>query len=324
MENRSHALAAGLFVIICGLTAVLGLWWLGQTDEKVDRYILETRKNVTGLNVQAVVRYRGIRAGKVDMIAPSAVDPRVLQVHITLDSRFKLTKAATAQLGYQGVTGLAYVMIEDDGSSNEPLRVGAGETAPTIPLRATLFDTMGEKAGDIVTQIGTVSTRLANLLDEKNVGQISKTLENVAVASDGMKDFSAAMAGLREALSVANMQRLKQTLAHVEKTAGEAAPLTAEVREMVRSLTALSDKLDMLAGQSGAVGEELATATLPRANALMREVSANSRQVNQLLEKLESNPQMLIFGGDISFPGPGEAGFVVPQRIPQQTTQPAR
>ena len=313
MENRSHALAAGLFVIVFGLAAALALWWLGQTDEKVDRYVLETRKNVTGLNVQATVRYRGIRAGKVDMIEPSPRDPRILHVHISLDSRFKLTKATTAQLGYQGVTGLAYVLIEDDGSSNEPLRVGAGETAPTIPLKATLFDTMGEKAGDIVTQIGVVSTRLAELLDEKNTKSISRTLENVATASDSMKDLPAVMASLREALSAANMQRLQQILVQVEKTAGEAAPLTGEVREMVRSLTVLSKKVDVLAGQGGAVGEELATATLPRANALMREVGANSRQINQLLEKLESNPQMLIFGGDMGPPGPGETGFVVPQ-----------
>jgi phospholipid/cholesterol/gamma-HCH transport system substrate-binding protein len=260
------------------------------------------------------VRYRGIRAGKVDKIEPAATDPRVLQVHISLDSRFKLTKAATAQLGYQGVTGLAYVMIEDDGSSNEFLKVGAGETAPTIPLKATLFDTMGEKAGDIVAQIGTVSARLAELLNEKNTRHISQTFENVALASNGMKELPAVMAGLREILSAANLQRMQQTLAHVEKTAGEAAPLTAEVREMVRSLTALSGKLDALAGQGGAVGEELTAATLPRANALMREVSANSRQIHQLLEKLESNPQMLIFGGDMGSPGPGEAGFVAPQR----------
>lgn len=314
MENRSHALAAGLFVLLFGLAAALALWWLGQSDDKVDRYVLETRKNVTGLNVQATVRYRGIRAGKVDKIEPAPADPRVLQVHISLDSRFKLTKAATAQLGYQGVTGLAYVQIEDDGSSNEFLRVGAGQTAPTIQLKATLFDTMGEKAGDIVAQIGIVSTRLAELLNEKNTKHISRTLENVALASDGMKELPVVMTGLREILSAANLQRLQQTLAHVEKTAGEAAPLTSEVREMVRSLTALAGKLDVLAGQSGAVGEELTAATLPRANALMREVSANSRQINQLMEKLESNPQMLIFGGDMGSPGPGEAGFVAPQR----------
>lgn len=312
MENRSHALAAGIFVLLFGLAAGLALWWLGQSDESVDRYVLETKKNVTGLNVQATVRYRGIRAGKVDTIETDPRDPRVIQVRISLDSRFKLTKGTSAQLGYQGVTGLAYVQLEDDGSSPELLKVGADGTAPRIPLKATLFDTLGEKAGDIVTQIGMVSSRLAAILDEKNANNISRTLENVAAASDGMKELPALMASLRQALSAANLQRLQQILVHVEKTAGEAAPLTAEFRELVRSMNALSHKLDRIATHGDAAGEEIATATLPRANALMRELNINARQINHLLENLESNPQMLLFGRDTVKPGPGEAGFAAP------------
>jgi phospholipid/cholesterol/gamma-HCH transport system substrate-binding protein len=57
-------------------------------------------------------------------------DPRVILVRISVDNRFKLTKGSTAQLGYQGVTGLAYVQIEDNGSSIEPL-VGAKRRAPS-------------------------------------------------------------------------------------------------------------------------------------------------------------------------------------------------
>jgi phospholipid/cholesterol/gamma-HCH transport system substrate-binding protein len=312
MENRSHALAAGIFVLLFGFAAGLALWWLGQSDESVDHYVLETRKNVTGLNLQAIVRYRGIRAGKVNAIDTDPNDPRIIQVRISLDSRFKLTKGTTAQLGYQGVTGLAYVQLEDDGSSAELLKVGAGDTAPRIPLKATLFDTLGEKAGDIVTQVGTVAARLASILDEKNARNISRTLENVAVASDGMKELPVLMASLRQALSAGNLQRLQQILAHVEKTAGEAAPLTAELRELVRSMNALSQKLDRVAAQGDSAGQEVAATTLPRANALMRELSTNARQINQLLENLESNPQMLLFGRDAVKPGPGEAGFAAP------------
>jgi phospholipid/cholesterol/gamma-HCH transport system substrate-binding protein len=79
MENRAHALAAGIFTILLGIAAAIAIWWLGQSDESTTRYVLETRRNVTGLNVQAQVRYRGIRAGKVQAIEPdekrSAGDP---------------------------------------------------------------------------------------------------------------------------------------------------------------------------------------------------------------------------------------------------------
>jgi phospholipid/cholesterol/gamma-HCH transport system substrate-binding protein len=311
MENRSHALAAGIFVLVLSFAAAFAVWWLGQSSDDVDRYVLETRRNVTGLNVQAAVRYRGIRAGKVERIETDPADPRVIQVYVTLDSRFKLTRAATAQLGYQGVTGLAYIQIEDDRSVPERLE-GKGGDLPRIALKPTLFDSLGDKVGDIVAQVSTVATRLATVLDEKNARNLARSLENMAAGSEAMKELPAVMASLRQAVSPANLQRLNQILAHVEKTAGQGAPLAAEMRETVRAMTALAQKLDRVAGQGELAGEELAAATLPRASVLMREAAQNARQLNQLLERLESNPQMLIFGNDAGRPGPGEAGFAAP------------
>jgi len=308
MENRSHALAAGIFTILLGICSAVAIWWLGQSDESTTTYILETRRNVTGLNLQAQVRYRGIRAGKVTAIEPDDGDPRVILVHINIDSRFKLTRSSTAQLGYQGVTGLAYVQIEDDGSSLEPLTGKDGEPA-RLALRPTLFDTLGEKAVDIVTQVSAVSLRLGKLLDDKNVQNLSRTLENVAAASDSLREMPAILASVREVLSEGNMRNLRQILVQVEKTAGEAAPLTRELRALVASMGSLSRRIEQLAG---GVGDELTATTLPRANELMRELTASSRQLSRVLERLENNPQMLIFGRDAGVPGPGEAGFSAP------------
>jgi len=305
MENRSHALAAGIFTIFLGLAAAVGIWWLGQSDESTTTYILETRRNVTGLNVQAQVRFRGIRAGKVVAIEPDEADPRVILVRVNIDNRFKLTRGSTAQLGYQGVTGLAFVQIEDDGSSSEPLAGKGGETV-RIALRPTLFDTLDEKAGEIVSQISTVSLRLGKVLDEKNVQNFSRTLDNLANASDGLRDMPKILASMREALSEANMRSLRQILVHVEKTAGESSPLTVEMRELVKSMNVLSQRFDRLAASAG---DELTTAMLPRATALMNELATNSRQLSRVLDGLESNPQMLLFGRGAAAPGPGEAGF---------------
>ncbi|MDK9704347.1 MAG: MlaD family protein [Sulfuritalea sp.] len=308
MENKSHALAAGIFTILFAIAAAVAIWWLGQSDESTTTYLLETRGSVTGLNVQAQVRYRGIRAGKVSAIEPDAADPRTILVRITVDNRFKLTRGSTAKLGYQGVTGLAYVQIEDDGSSTEPLLAKDGEPA-RIALRPTLFDTLGEKASDIIDKIGAVSLRLGKLLDEKNVNNLSRTLENVATASDGLREMPVILASMREALSESNLRNLRQILAHVEKTAGQGAPLAAEMRELVQSMSVLSRRFDQL---TGSAGYELTTGMLPRANALMRELATNSRQLSRVLDGLENNPQMLIFGRGAAAPGPGEAGFSAP------------
>lgn len=308
MENRSHALAAGIFTILLGIAAALGIFWLGRDDEATATYVLETRRNVTGLNVQAQVRYRGIRAGKVEAIEPDEADPRVILVRINLEKRFRLTRGSSAQLGYQGVTGLAYVQIEDDGSSAEPL-VGKAGDPPRMLLKPTLLDTLDEKAGDIVNQISAASLRLGKVLDEKNARHLAQTLENVAAASEGLRELPALLASMREAFSPNNMRSLRQILAHVEKTAGESAPLTAEMRELVKSMAGLSRRVDTLAGNAG---DELMTATLPRAHLLMGELASNSRQLSRLLDNLENNPQMLLLGRGAPAPGPGEAGFAAP------------
>ena len=308
MENRSHALAAGIFTILLGIAAAIAIWWLGQSEGSTTTYMLETRRNVTGLNVEAQVRYRGIRAGKVEDIEPDAADPRLILVRVSIDSRFKLTRGSTAELGYQGVTGLAYVQIEDDGSSLVPLTGKDGEL-PRIALRPTVFDTLDEKAGDIVNQISTASLRLGKLLDEKNVQNFSRTLENMATASDGLREMPAILASMREVFSESNMRNLRQILAHVEKTAGESAPLSVEMRELVKSMSVLSRRFDHLAGSAG---DELTTATLPRVSSLMHELATNSRQLSRVLDGLESNPQMLLFGRGAAMPGPGEAGFSGP------------
>ena len=308
MENRSHALAAGIFVLLMSIAAALAVWFLGGKREVTETYILETRKNVTGLNIQAQVRYRGIRAGKVESIQPDEMDPRIILVKIDLDSRYRLTKATTAQLGYQGITGLAYVQLEDDGSSREFLDTG-GNAPPRIALKPTLFDSIGEKAGDIVGQISDLSARLAKLMDDKNARNLEKTLANVAEASAGLKQVPQLVASMREALSAANLKRLNGILVEVEKTAGEAAPLTAETREMVKAMSALSHRLDNFVA---ATGGEVSAATLPQLNGLMKELAANSRQLSRLLETLDDAPQALIFGKGAARPGPGETGFTAP------------
>jgi phospholipid/cholesterol/gamma-HCH transport system substrate-binding protein len=304
MENRAHALAAGVFVILMGIATVLAVWYFGGKRE-ADTYLLETRRNVTGLNVQAQVRYRGIRAGKVESIDQDPADPRVLLVKISLDPHFKLTRSSTARLGYQGVTGLAFVELEDAGDNPEVLPQD-DDNPPRLPLSPGLVDTLSEKAGDIVAQVGELAARLNRLLDERNAANLARTLDNVATASDGLKDLPRVIAAMRAALSEENLRRLGAILVQVEKTADEAAPLTAETRELVKSMTAASQKLERLVGAGGAEN------TLPKFNALAEQLTADSRQLKRVLDMMEDRPQALIFGPSPRRPGPGETGFIVP------------
>ena len=308
MENRAHALVAGLFVLLFGLSTALTIWWFGGNREITRDLLLVTERNVSGLNPEAQVRFRGIRAGKVQEIALDPADVRRILVRVSVDAGLPLTRSTTAQLNYQGITGLAYVQLEDDGTTREPLAAEGG-LLPRIAIKPGLFDTLSERATDLVAQVSEVATRLNRLLDDENNRHLSQTLENLAAASDGLKEMPRVITALREALSDTNLKRLAAILAHLEVAAGQTAPLTREMRNLVASMQGLSQKLE---GIGGNVGDELSGSTLPRVNSMLQELQHNSRQLSRILGSLEDAPQALIFGRSVAPPGPGEPGFVVP------------
>lgn len=297
-------------MLALGVAVITAFWWLGHPKEAVNRYILETNGNVTGLNVQAPVRYRGIRAGSVEDITTDEKNPRLILVTISLDQRFKLTRGTMAELNTQGVTGLAYVQLEDNGGNPQVLAPVNNEP-PRITLQPSLLDKLGSHAGDIAIQVSEMAVRLNTLLDDRNLRNLSRSLDNLATATEGLKEAPQVISSLKEVLSDANIKKLSVTLARLEQTAGEAAPLAKEMRSMVQNLTALSGRLDKVVN---AAGGEFTGATLPRVNLLVQELGENSRQLSRLLESIDRNPQSLVFGRAASAPGPGEPGFAAPAK----------
>ena len=297
MENRAHALAAGFFVIVLCLCVAATAWWLSGKRELTREVVLVSQRSVNGLNPQAQVRYRGIRAGKVEEIELDPDNPRNILVRVSIDADMPLTRGTTARLNSQGITGLAFVAMDDDGSN--PAALFDRDKVPRVTLQSSPLDTLSERASE-------VADRLATLLDERSVGNLKRTIDNVAIASEGLKELPAVLKGVHEVLSEENIKRLQQLLGHLEQTMGKAAPLATEVRGLVGSLKDLSRRFDQLAGDTGG---ELSSTTLPRLNSLLGELQNNSRQLNRVLEGIEDAPQQVLFGRTPPPPGPGESGY---------------
>ena len=122
MENKSHAFLAGIFVIVFGLAGIGALFWFGGKKELTRDYVVVTRQNVTGLNPQGQVRYRGIQVGKVKAINLDPEDVRNILIAITISREVPVTRGTIAKLGYQGITGLAHVLLEETGKDTMPPR----------------------------------------------------------------------------------------------------------------------------------------------------------------------------------------------------------
>ncbi|SBT10008.1 Mammalian cell entry related domain protein [Candidatus Accumulibacter aalborgensis] len=308
MENRSHALIAGLFTLLLGLAALGAIWWFGGKHEPTKVYTVETLQNVTGLSLQGQVRYRGIRVGRVESIALDPHDVSKILIGITVDDAVPVTRGTTAKLGYQGVTGIAHILLEDSGADATPLK-GGGEgdgEAPRIAMQSSLIEQLSDAGAATLRQARDFLTNVNQLLNTENRQHLGNVLVNLEAATGNANEVARQ---LRQVLAPENVRLLKGTLARAEQAASEAAPVLVEARRLFVRLQAVSEKLDLLVGDSSPAGFG---ALAPRLNELGSELSATSRQLKRVLQMVEESPQSLVFGAPRPSPGPGEAGFVAP------------
>src|SRR4051812_20794276 len=111
MENKAHAMAAGLFVVAVAVLLLVLAGWLSRDTGVRDTYEISTRESISGLQPQAAVRYRGVDVGKVDAIG---FDPKAqgnVLIKLEVDRDAPVTQDTFATLGYQGVTGLAFLQL---------------------------------------------------------------------------------------------------------------------------------------------------------------------------------------------------------------------
>ena len=68
-------------------------------------------------------------------------------ISITVRKDIPVTLGTTAKLGFQGVTGIAHILLEDAGSDETPVMAGAGERAQ-IPMQDSLIQELTDVGGD--------------------------------------------------------------------------------------------------------------------------------------------------------------------------------
>jgi phospholipid/cholesterol/gamma-HCH transport system substrate-binding protein len=321
MENKAHALAAGAFVL--GLVAVLValVVWLTRDDTVRNIYELSTRDPVSGLQPQAMVRYRGIAVGKVASID---FDPKVkgnVRVRITVDERVPLTTSTFATLSYQGVTGLAFIALDDKGESQVAL-VPDNDNPPRIPLKPSLLAQLQDRGEAIIGKVEEATRRINNLLGDDNQKRIADALESISLAAASANQLTRSLddtvkTGLNPALKALPplVDRTKDTMVTVKAAAGDVSRVAKNLNTTVSRLNAADGPIDRLGDGTKALSQAVDSfnnATLPRVNRVADDTSRAVRRLGRAAEGINENPQSLLFGTGGVVAGPGEPGFSAP------------
>ncbi|MDB5869534.1 MAG: Mammalian cell entry related domain protein [Polaromonas sp.] len=303
MENKAHALIAGAFVVVVtALLALLALW-LTRDNTTRDLYEMSTSETISGLQPQAMVRFRGVPVGKVESIGFDEKAKGNVLIVISIDRAAPMMKSTFATVASQGVTGLGFIQLDDNGESNQRL-VPNDDDPPRIPLKPGTLDKLLKQSDAIFTQAEQAATRLNQLLSKQNEAAINTAITELAEAAGSINRVAK---GLEPTVS---------TLPALSKDARAAMQsvksVTDEVSVTAQRLNEKGGPLDKLAEGGAALAAGVQTfsaATLPKLGEVADETARTMRQLRRTVSAVDDNPQALIFGNGAPVPGPGEPGF---------------
>lgn len=299
MENRAHAFAAGLFVILLSAALAMAVKWFSSESIIYDHYfVISEGGTVSGLNPEASVRYRGVNVGKVEDIYFDVKNMRNIIVRIAVSNQVTLPQNVYAQLASQGITGLAYIELNDD-----ILEIGVGDLEPGmhIPLRLSLIKTLSDSLEEVLRNSNEAIKRMNSLLNEQNQAHIGDILGNLARTIQHYDDF---------------VQQFQTDIQALPQLTNESLVTLKHTRQILGDVGQVLQKIN----QQGGLADRVTRGSLEMAETLasLRETSSaitqSTQTLNQLLHALETQPQSLIFGKPPAQPGPGEAGFLPPRQ----------
>jgi phospholipid/cholesterol/gamma-HCH transport system substrate-binding protein len=317
MENKSHALAAGIFVLVVAAMLVALAAWLTRDTGEHRLFEISSRDGVTGLQEQAPVRYKGVTVGRVMSIALDRETTGNVRVRFAVDGSAPMTSTTFATLGFQGVTGLAFIQLDDAGGPSQPL-AGSDEQPPRIPMRPSLMSRLSDQGAGLLSQLEAASQRVNQLLDAGNQKRVMDAIDRLGQAGAGISQ-------LTQSVNQGLVQDAGSTLKRLQVNADRLGQMSDTVGASAEAFKQMSERMSAPGGTLDAItrgtdtllatGQAVNTTLVPRINRTADDTARTVRHIGRAVEAVHDNPQSLLLGNGSVPPGPGEPGFVAPATV---------
>ncbi|HXE65464.1 MAG TPA: MlaD family protein [Rhodanobacteraceae bacterium] len=293
MENRAHAIAAVVFLLVFSIGAVVVYYWLANRQDEPLAYEIVTSESVGGLSAQSEVQFKGIVVGHIASIGFDPHDRARVVLRLQLQPRTYVTHATYAVVAMQGLTGGSVLELKLGEGSAAPLTTSDAHPA-RIPMHAGMLESLMTEAPKVMQDLQAVLGNANKLLDTGNREHVAASLAQIDTVT-------------RQLTAIET--KLPPLLADVQRSVADADRLVRTAQTPVRNATQLEASIDALARSSRQLSERLNHQTAPDFDSLSQSLQRTSGQLDALLRELKAKPQSLIFGPPTQRPGPGEPGF---------------
>ena len=307
MEPRVHYAIVGVFVLLLGsATVALSLWLAyGQLGYETRAYRVYMRDSVSGLFLDAPVKYRGVQIGRVRDMGLDPEHPERVRLTLDIDVSVPIKEDTVATLTFQGVTGIASIDLSGGSRESPELGVVPGESYPVIQSGPSLMTRLDTATTELMENLNQAARDLHQLLTSDTRTRLDRVVENLDI-------LVATLAERRQHLGT-GIESFAAFSRHAATTAAELPTLLERVDGTLGSLEALAEDMSLASQDAQTLlrtGDDrlqtLGGHTLPELDALLVEMRQLTAGFQRLGNRLEEDPRALLFGPRLDTPGPGE------------------
>ncbi len=300
METKANYVLIGAFTIVAGIALLLfGLWAAKYSSDRTWQYYrVVFREAVTGLSVGSPVQYNGIAVGSITELTLAPNDPRQVVARVRVNSTTPIKSDTRAKLAITSLTGPTIIQLSG-GTPEAPALTSIDKSdAPVIQTTPSALQNITDTANRIVE-------RLDQVLSDRNVASITKTLNNLESLSDSLADrqdgVQALLTSARDAarqldttLATTNgtMQRLDQNLVQ------QLPPIITKLDATLAKLDAAAGNANAILGENRGAINSFANDGLAQLGPTLGELRSLIRDLRRVSDRLDNNPARYLLGRD--------------------------
>jgi phospholipid/cholesterol/gamma-HCH transport system substrate-binding protein len=305
MERNANFIVVGLFSILSLLLLAGFIFWLGKygvDEEKYDNYKTYVSESVAGLKTSSPVKLKGLDVGFIETVKIDGDNPERVEIRFKVEKTTPIKTDSIVVLNSQGIAGVGFLEIKG-GTKNTPFLKSVDKNeCPNIKSEPSMFSKLTEKVDQALNNLTATVAKVNRLASNKNINNVSTSLENFAQIStelkDNRKEFTSMIHGAKGVEDNAN-----KTLDYISKVAQKTDTVLDETKNAVQESSALVKEIKQ-AKMIEKIGIVLDNSndTINETKILVNETKSLVNEGKMLVQQLRESPSDLLFKSKSSNP----------------------
>ena len=308
METKVNYFVVGLFALLLSAVMIAGVLWLSAGKQYIsvsDTYVAYMSESVSGLNLNAPVKYRGVQVGRVRQIALDKANPEQVRLEFAIERGSPIKEDTFATIRSQGLTGIAYIELSGGSTTSKQLETKNSPPYPVIKTGPSLLGRQDTGLSGLLTSLNKTTENINDLLDDENRKALKHALADVATLTATIAAHKADL-GKTVSNTSLTMESVAQMSVQLPQLIERIVKTTEALEKMARETTRASVSVRKTFDDVGPDAKRFANDGLPELERLMLSMREMMTSLQRVTEQIEQNPAVLLRGKDARQLGPGE------------------